>query len=380
MTYDVDTVIIGGGPAGAACGICLQKRQISSIILEKNTFPRAKTCGGLMTEKTVALLKSRLLADPASAETLQRVFCDSSSTVELWDRGERLTRSKLQLPLRSTRRIVLDSFLIDQYRALGGTLLEGETAYRLEPAARRIVLRNQDEIRYRRLVAADGALSKTRTALGCRQPTLGFCVETYVPKTQLPDADAVRICFGVVPTGYVWVFPSGSDFCIGLGGVYDKAVDYPAILRDYLSSLGLDPNAQPIKGAFVPIGTPVKQTETPPETLLIGDAGGFVDPLYGEGLYFALRTGVAAADAIADGRCKSEFRRLTAPVRAMIRQGVFVQKVFFRPAVLRGFCRRIRQKNAFVGYYCDNQLSTYRYAYAALGKLRNDYKRRNRSE
>lgn len=368
MTYNVDTVVIGGGPAGAACAITLQQREISNLILEQRAFPRHKTCGGLMTEKTYRLL-TQLLEEAA----IPGVFCDISRTVELYGADGRLTRSEVEHPLRSVRRVVFDNALIERYRELGGTVLENQRRYRIDSAKKRIVLANQDVITYKRLVAADGAFSRTRAVLGCKTPQLGFCVETYVPKRLLPEIDAVQIHFGVVPRGYLWVFPSGEDLCVGLGGVYKKGVDYLAILREFLTARGLDPAERKILGAFVPIGKPVSQRSAPESAMLIGDAGGFVDPLYGEGLYFALATGIAAAKAIADGGGKAQFLQNAAPLADMIGQGVRVQKVFFRGPALNLFLRKIKNKNGFVREYCDKQLSTYQYSYSELISLYRNY-------
>lgn len=374
MIYEVEAAILGGGPAGAACAIALQRKQISNLILDKCVFPRPKTCGGLMTDKTVSLLRERVLPELTEAEF---PFCDVSHQIELWYREERLTRSLLERPLRSVRRLAYDDFLIRQYLARGGTLLEGQTGYTLDLAGRCILLKNGDEIRYRRLVGADGALSKTRTALGAKTPTLGFCVETYVPKARLPLKDTVRIGFGIVPVGYDWVIPSGEELCVGLGGLYDRKTDYPALLREHLALLGLDAEGAEIKGAFVPIGKPVGQSKTPADALLIGDAGGFVDPLYGEGLYYSLASGLAAADAIAAGKSvKKRFLELTAPLHKQISQCVRVQKLFFRSGALQVFRRKMKGRNDFAAFYCDHQLARYDYEYSELWKLLRDYKER----
>lgn len=384
MIHTVDAVVIGGGPAGAACATSLQQRGISNLILDKSAFPRHKTCGGLLTQKSVLLLES--LLPELSDETLAAVFCDESRVLELYDGRTRLTRSEIAYPLRSVRRFDFDHFLIGQYRKLGGAVLEKQTGYRLDTEKRRILLQNGDEIHYKYCVAADGALSKTRAALGCKDPTLGFCVETWVDKALLATVDAVGIAFGVVPAGYAWVFPSGKELCIGLGGVYDRENDYPGILRGYLGLLGLDPTAFPIRGAFVPIGKPVDQRKAPKNSLLIGDAGGFVDPMYGEGLYYALATGIYAAEAITEaeaaaadgstGDAKKVFWRKTATLRKQLKAGVRVQRFFFRDRTIRAFCDRIQGKNRFVAYYSDVQLSTNQIPYTDLFRLYFSYRKR----
>ena len=374
MEHNVDTVIIGGGPSGAACALTLQKRGVSNLILEQRSFPRAKTCGGMMTEKTYRLL-TKLLPE---AE-LSGVFCDVSTTVEMHGTDGRLTRSEVEHPLRSVRRVTFDNFLIEQYRALGGTLLENQRRYRIDSAKKRIVLENGDVVAYKHLVAADGALSRSRAALGCRPPQLGFCLEVYVPKREMPEVDAVQIYFGIVPRGYLWVFPSGEELCIGLGGLHKKGTEYRTILQNFLSERGVDPAGRKILGAFVPIDRPVSQKKAPESVMLIGDAGGFVDPMYGEGLYFALASGIAAAEAIADGGGKTKFLQNAAPLADMIRQGVRVQKFFFCAPGLRLFQRKIKNRNAFVREYCDKQISTYQYSYSELITMFRDYEKRKKN-
>lgn len=375
----VDTAIIGGGPAGICCAIALQKSGVTNLVIEKKKFPREKTCGGMVTEKTVQLLLETL--DLSGADELQPVFCDASDTLELYHRAEKLTSSTVSKPFRFVKRADFDFFLAEQYRQRGGKLLESVCCKELALQNHRLLLSNGDTVQFRHLVVADGALSETRKRLGYRAPKLGFCVETHLSKEKLPALRGTRIVFGVVPKGYAWIFPSGKDVCVGLGGVYQKKTQYDRLLDQFLSSLGVDPQTCRKKGAFVPYGTPVRQTRGDGDVLLIGDAGGFVDPIYGEGLYFAVATGMEAANAILENpeKIRSAFLKRTAPLAKTIRQGNRLQNFFFKATVQKLFRKVVYGKNAFVGFYCDNQVSQYRYSYANLWKLYRAYKKGKRT-
>ena len=84
MNYDVEVAVIGAGPAGSACGITLQKAGITNILIDKSRFPRNKTCGGLLTEKTYRVLTKTLLTDPVDGSDLGGVFRDVSERLDLY--------------------------------------------------------------------------------------------------------------------------------------------------------------------------------------------------------------------------------------------------------------------------------------------------------
>ena len=241
----------------------------------------------------------------------------------------------------------------------------------------RLVLSNGDTVFFKHLVAADGALSSTVKSLCKRKPRLAFCAETHIPKNMLSFNGEVRVYFGVVKVGYAWVFPSGDEVCVGLGGMNNENVKYDEVLRQFLSSLGVQPQNCVLKGAFVPYGKLPKRNAGSKDVLFIGDAGGFTDPIYGEGLYFALKSGIDAAKSVisCSENVRKEFSERTKPIAKIIGNGDLVKKLFFRRKVLSLFKNHVKGKNRFVGYYCDNQVSRYNYSYLRLFKLYRDYKK-----
>ena len=376
MIHRVDTVVIGGGPAGMSCAITLQKNKRSNLVVEKKSFPRDKTCGGLVTNKTVRLLSTKLNA--SESFDLSDVLCDSGNLVEMYYQNTLLTRSTVSKKFSFVKREVFDSYLARQYTSLGGNLLENCSCASMDLPNHKILLTNNDTVEFQHLIVADGALSSTRKALGYQSPKLGFCIETHVPKSKLPYHGEIKIYFGIVKKGYAWIFPSGDEVCIGLGGIYQKGIKYDHLLKQFLASLHLDAQAYPLKGAFVPYGNAMKQNHRSDDVILVGDAGGFVDPIYGEGLYFAIASGIEAANTILSNEAKIRpaFMKRTSSFVKTIHQGHVLQKIFFQAGVLKVFQKVVLHKNRFVGFYCDHQVSEYTYSYAKLWKLYRDYKRR----
>ena len=372
MEHVVDTVIIGGGPAGVSCAVRLQRANVSNIIIEKKSFPREKTCGGLVTEKTRRLISENF---GFSDDELFKIFCDESGVIRLYHDHELLTNSELSTHFHLIKRKSFDQTLANRYRELGGDLLENTVCENIDLTKRRIVLSNGDTVAFRHLVVADGALSRTRSGFGYKKSKLAFCVETQVPKEKLSRGGEIELYFDVVKNGYVWVFPSGDTYCIGLIGTGEQKFD--VLLKDFLASLGLDPTEHEIKGAFVPYGYVVNQKCGNDDVILVGDAAGFADPITGEGLYFAMRSGIAAAEAIIGGteKVRSEYLKKVAVCAKTVRQGRVLQKIFYAPAMQKRFAKVIRGRNEFVGFFCENLVSKYKYPYFHLRKLCRDYKK-----
>ena len=375
MEHTVDVAVIGAGPAGTSCGIELAKNAISSLIVEKRTFPRDKTCGGLMTKKTYDLLTSLVGGESALPPDL---FCDVSDEIALYYRNERLTFSRVSIPYRSVRRLRYDAFLAERYKEAGGTLLEGRVCASVDPDSHTLTLDDGDTVRFRRLVAADGAFSPTAKALGYEPPQLGFCVETHVPKPGREDDGVLHIHFGVPENGYAWRFPSGGELCVGLGGLYDKEIRYDEILMRFLEENGLEADRSRIKGAFIPFGVAIDQRRGNDDVVLVGDAAGYIDPLTGEGLYFSLASGTAAARAAAKSASGGSFRALylkeTAFIQKIVSQGKKTRDSFYANVEKDSFRERMSGRNGFAAYYCDKQLAEYGYPYSMLWKLGIDYK------
>ena len=120
MTIDCDAAVIGAGPAGISAAISLQKANISNVVLEKKAFPRDKTCGGLVTGKTLKAVRDLLDAD--RFEGISSAFCDSSNTVGLYYKEECLTISETSDIFSFVKRERFDDYLVGRYKEMNGSL------------------------------------------------------------------------------------------------------------------------------------------------------------------------------------------------------------------------------------------------------------------
>ena len=127
MKHEYEAIVIGAGPAGAACGITLQKSKVSNCVIDKAVFPRSKTCAGLVTGKTYKLIEE--LFDNKIDDG---IFCAVSSEIRLFSRTELLTAAPITNPVRLVNRIDFDNALVKRYLELGGKLFEGERGYTID--------------------------------------------------------------------------------------------------------------------------------------------------------------------------------------------------------------------------------------------------------
>ena len=369
MSVKYDTVVIGAGPAGSSCGITLQRRGVKNCVIDKAVFPRHKTCAGMVTGKTYKLI-NRLFGE----HDTDCLFCDTASVIRLFQRREELVSAPLSAPVRLVKRKDFDNALVSRYRELGGTLFEGEKILRIDYAANKIKLKSGKTISYSNLIFADGALSIAHKRLDFKKEKLAFGIEAYVPRELFPT-DSADIYFKYIDNGYVWVFPHGDTVCAGLGAPYRKEVDYKGVLAGFLRESGGDPDSAKYIGAFLPYGNPVPQNKLPDNVMLIGDAAGFADPITGEGLYMALRSGICAAEAVLTKRPKESYLNSVKPLRRAVTDGKRAQSLFYSRALFQGFLNKARGREKFVGFFFDNVVEEYNYGYRQMAKLAKDYKK-----
>lgn len=363
-------VIVGGGPSGMTCALSLRKRGENPCVVDKAEFPRTKTCGGLVTEKTFRLIR-KLLSEEEIAKDL---FCNQTSKADLYYKTQRLAEGSLQKPLRFVQRAEFDNALVRAYKEAGGTILESCGEYTIEYENNRILFSEDLEISYDALIFADGVFSRSRKLIPSPMKDLSFGLETFLPKEAFP-ANEVRLYFGYADHGYLWVFPYGDKVCVGVCANYQKKPEYKRILKTFLRENGADPEGLRLEGAFFPGGVPVLQRKLPDNVLCVGDAAGFADPISGEGLFFALLSGIAAARAfLFEGSPKESYLQSMKPVFRILKEGRSLQSIFYRPSVQRYFLRHIRGNRSFVQFFFDRQVSEYGYSYQKFPRLYLDYK------
>ena len=292
-----DVAVLGAGPAGTIAAYECARQGLRTILLEKERLPRRKACGGGLSAKSLSLLPCSPAPVMEQRTVSGWVACGNDGALEV----------PVGRPGIMVCRESFDMFLAEQAVAAGAELMERFElrAVEEEGGARVLVPRQGRKVRARLLVAADGVNSVVRRQLfpGSHPRTVAALEARVVPadwaRSQL--SERCLFDFGAVEAGYGWIFPKGDHFNVGVYR-FRKTVgsrDLRAVLAGFLAGNRFlrEATVLDIAGARIPVWPGGKRLERG-GVLLAGDAAGFGDALFGEGIHCALLSGREAAAAV----------------------------------------------------------------------------------
>ncbi len=302
-TYDV--IVIGAGPSGSTAGTALAKDGFSVLVVDKAEFPRDKPCGGLLSAKSTSLLGK--LLDQSALERAVRV---RSHGCRLFYRESLVTEVQNSASFTLVSRRELDLQMRRAAEKAGCEVRERSRVIDVDIRNGTVRFSSGVEIRGRFIVAADGARS-IASGFAAKQSNshnrgMGFGLVTEIPLEQVKDgherdklAGSPSIFFGIIPWGYGWIFPHGSVLNVGVGGLLGSASRYRETIRDLIKVYFGESVAEccRVTGQVVPYGRFGRRPGRE-NVLLVGDAAGFVEPVTGEGIAYAIESGLLAAQAI----------------------------------------------------------------------------------
>jgi geranylgeranyl reductase family protein len=314
MPYDYDVVVAGCGPAGSVCGRFLAASGLRVLALDRCEFPRDKLCGGLLTWKSMQLLER--LTGLTANDLIQTGIVDHTTPDYLIRyRAKPLLCGRTEYPFHLVKRRVLDAFLLDLARKAGLAVALGRTVTAVNATDAQGAAVSLDDgrvLRSRWVVGADGVNSLTRRSFPLPasdwRHNLAQGVELHIPRAllrSLPGTheDLARgravLYAGFLRAGYAWVFPNSDCVAVGLGGlIRSNGNAFKTILKQFLHFLGLpEEMADQARAHPIPYGNYLRRPAHG-RMLLCGDAAGLVEPFFGEGIYYAMRSGELAARAV----------------------------------------------------------------------------------
>ena len=315
-------LVVGAGPAGSATAFHLARRGVDVLLVDRAEFPREKVCGDGLTPRGVRAIAAMGvdLQDPGFTR-VDALRCYGTDGVVLdlpWPR----LRSFPAYGVVRTRHD-LDDLLLQRAVKAGAMLRQRtEAVAPIEDGswvsgARLRQDGNEVEVRARYVVAADGASSRFAGAAGIRRDAsrpLGIAARRYYrsPREQEPVLESFLNLWdegGLMP-GYGWIFPVG-DGVLNVGAgllntfkgfrrVSAKNV-FDVFVRQLPPEWGItEENAVgPLLSGPLPMGLNRRPLGRP-GLLLVGDAGGVVNPFNGEGIAYGIESGELAAELIGE--------------------------------------------------------------------------------
>ncbi|MDH5739027.1 MAG: geranylgeranyl reductase family protein [Nitrospira sp.] len=300
-TYDV--IVVGSGPAGSSAALRLAQAGVTVAVIEKAALPRYKTCGGGIVGRAMQAL-------PVDVRHVVEQDCHTAQ-LNLFPTGLSFTTHRKTPIVAMTMRDQFDFALLSAAQAAGAVLHQRCAVENVSFHGDFLTVdTNAGSKKAKFVVAADGALSTVARKMGMVDgriliPALEY--EVTLPRGRLDMFQGMaRFDFGLLPHGYGWAFPKKDHLSVGVLSTALRRGDLKSSMARYLDQLGCGSVTQVERHGFVIPIRPRRGPFVEKRILLVGDASGFADPVTGEGISFAIRSGLMAAESLIDGRLEAE--------------------------------------------------------------------------
>ena len=309
MQFDI--AIIGGGPGGSAAAISAARAGLRVALCEKGPHGRDKVCGDGLTPRAIGAL-DELGIDHSVAHRIDglRMIAGKKQRELAWPTTDRFPNHGAVWPRQR-----FDNHLLDVAIAAGADVRFGTEALPVIENGTVVGIDAGGEVLRSSLVVlatgAQGAAAKMLGAVRDPDETFGLAIRAYAPtprhaERHLEACLSLRDEHGTPIPGYGWMFPAGDGTVnIGVGALstmkgfkklnLNTLLDqYAAIVRD---SWSLGDYVEKPRAWRLPMSCVRRHG---PGWVAIGDAAGFVNPMNGEGIDYALESGMLAVNCFVD--------------------------------------------------------------------------------
>jgi geranylgeranyl reductase family protein len=320
MTNQYDVIVCGAGPAGACAAYETASRGLRTLILEKRSLPRYKTCGGGVP-LTIGEELPKLVPEAFVEATVTNIrhtwnFADAHMAALNPDPNEP------PMSLWMVQRSIFDNALTERAAQADADVHDGVSVRLVETDGEtrvRVTTAQGETYSAAHVIGADGANGIVARMAGLRKNRLlAIALEAEIPHTWGEGHETLRPEIAhleyAVRQGYGWVFPKAGHLSVGAGtfgrrsaeGKGEASKDELARwIIGYLDALGVSKRPEEIEFHGHPL--PIWGGKEPVEAwngriVLAGDAAGLVNPLFGDGISYACRSGALAGATLADGQ------------------------------------------------------------------------------
>ena len=330
-----DVIVVGAGPGGSTTAAYLAMAGLDVLLLEKTHFPREKVCGDGLTPRAVRELITLGIPTPEDDGWIKnkglriigggmRLQLDWPDVASFPPYG--LVRTRQDFDDILARHAVKHGARLREGVNVNGAVRDERTGAIIGVQTKEM---GDDERPTGRtltytaplVIAADGNSSRLSLAMGRDKRDdrpMGVAVRAYYTSPRSND-DYLESWLelwsrdaqgkNVLLPGYGWIFGVGDGTSnVGLGILNTSSAfgrtDYKEVMRQWVDTLpdewtmSDETITSPIRGAALPMGFN-RQPHYAGGLMLVGDAGGMVNPFNGEGIAYAMESGRLAAEVVA---------------------------------------------------------------------------------
>ncbi|MBD9730411.1 geranylgeranyl reductase family protein [Streptomyces sp. H28] len=333
--HTADVIVVGAGPAGSTTAYHLARSGLDVLLLEKTEFPREKVCGDGLTPRATKQLVAMGIDISEEAGWLRnkglriigggvRLQLDWPELASFPDYG--LVRKRDDFDEQLARQAQKAGARLYERCNVGAPIIDDRTGRITGVKAKLGVEKREVAFHAPLVVAADGNSTRLSLAMGLHRREdrpMGVAVRTYFTSPRHDD-DYLESWLELwdrrgpqdrLLPGYGWIFGMGDGTSnVGLGVLNTsesfKELDWREVLKAWCASMpedwGYTPENMtgPIRGAALPMAFN-RQPHYTRGLLLVGDAGGLVNPFNGEGIAYAMESAQIAADVIVQAHARA---------------------------------------------------------------------------
>lgn len=319
--YDCNVAIIGAGPAGTACAAHLGQLGVRDVLLlDRHDFPRDKTCGSGLSPKGIQVLRELGVWNEVEPESyrIEGIRIVTPGGIESWQSAGSAVEAVV------CQRRTLDYILLKKALSRGVKFVPNFNATEL----------STDQGRVTGVVGADGTRVRARTTIVAggthcrldgveRERRVFQAIMGWWEGVPFKPGHLEMVFDRMLGVGYGWLFPE-TDRRVNIGIVYeDETADGRAVEKGGTAGGAKKENARELFQRFLdkhyadrvpqaqkiggwkghPVAWSYKiEKLTGPGRLTIGESALLTHPATAEGIYQGMRSGMIAAEAIADLR------------------------------------------------------------------------------
>ena len=290
-----DLIIVGGGPSGTSAGREAGKKGLSTLLLEKERFPRYKPCGGNLSPYALSCLDFKLP---------EALIEKKISKVKVHFR-DNFVEAKKNVNLASLiSRKVFDNFLLEKAREAGIEIHTGEKVLDCIEKEDCVEVRTTDNTylgSFVLIAEGSGGILKYKVRARDQRTEYSLAVVSEIPESEEIGknlSNNLDFYFGITQGGYGWIFPHAGYYSVGISGIARNLRHPKDVFKEFLEKNGFS-GEYPSHSHIIPVGGITRKILSS-RLLLSGDAAGFTDAFSGEGIAYAIRSGQLAAEIVAD--------------------------------------------------------------------------------
>ncbi len=331
MSKEREVIVVGAGPAGAITATILAQQGHDVLLLDKQTFPRDKTCGDAVPSGAIDILYNAGMKEKVETAVARGEFYPLTHMRLVSPKGHQLIaplqRGDLGTDSYIAPRLYFDALIQQHAVAVGAEFRQAQVETPLVENGRIVGVKARtnglvENLRAKIVVGADGVTSTIARAL--RPQTAqhvdahrAVALRAYIEDIEEFPHEVEFYMYKNILPGYAWIFPTAPGQAnIGLGMRLDHFRQTPRKLKDMLTEFLAMPAIQKrLKQGWklhdiatwqLNFGSQRHIQYAYDGAVLVGDAAGLINPLTGGGIHNSLLSGELAAQTIHEALLNSD--------------------------------------------------------------------------